>query len=297
MAVDILREDYDDDHVISESGSPLVLPTFSDRYDVYGLTTTVGNPEQFRPTANDFLVDTVQTVWWSSPTVAQVIPHLGTLGYTYGNEWRIRQLWAQLGFKPSIEFARKGWPFDEVTLSRVNDLEDVDSERNGYVHSNSAIQSHVAPYTLYSGTAPTSPTINSGNAVVVDPVSDLGLFGGGVLAPWPYPRVLNAWRIWDVDKSEPWAPRGSYIAGITPSGPDWVPIYPDGTLKVSSGFDSARFITGGTAGQFIMRPGMNYEIQIGHVEPLPGIYPYGAAQRWYSDADGSLPWIVGDPLP
>jgi hypothetical protein len=106
------------------------------------------------------------------------------------------------------------------------------------------------------------------------------------------------WRVWDVTNSRKWAPRGSQIATITASGPDWVQIYPDGTMRVQQSLDSQRFRDDGTWGSLVLQPGATYEIQVGHTEPFVHLpYPYAACQRWNSDADGNLDWFPGDAIP
>jgi hypothetical protein len=202
-------------------------------------------------------------------------------------EWRARQALAQLGFKPDINFYRKGHPLVETSMSRVSDLEPLSSARNGYTHTNVALLSHVAPYTLASFTA----------TATVMGVAANGWGGAGFFAPFPYPRVLTAWRVFDVTNNRRHAPRGSKAAGITSSGPDWVAIRPDGTLKVSTFIDNVRFSNAGAAGSVAgLVPGNQYEIQIGHSEPFSGT---GTApnQRWTSAAFGNQDWFTGTPIP
>ncbi len=291
MAVDVLRANYDLSPILITEGSgvPVQLPTFSDRYTLYGFPqiNSTNPPETDFPLVNDFALTVHSHRFAATPTLSQFPIYSG------GVEWRTRQLLAQLGFKPDINFYRRGYPLVASSMSRITDLEPVASARNGYVHTNPLLTSHVFPYTYLTFTAPTGPIIPSTASSVLVDLAALGAAGDGLYAPFPYPRVLQAWRIWSVTSNAKAAPRGAKSAGTSTSGPDWVAIRPDGSLRVSTSIDNARFSNSGTHGSFVAQAGYTYEIQIGQSEPFsPGGAPN---QRWTSAAFGNQDWVTGSP--
>ncbi len=286
MAVDTLRAGYNAATILIHEGAGIApqMPTFSDRYTIYGnqfLNTSVPTQTAF-PMTNDFaLVNHINRFGRPALTLSQFPIYSG------GMEYRVRQELAQLGFKPDGAMYRKGHPLTTYSMSRVADLEPVSSARNGYVHTNVALLSHVVPYTLASFVA-TSTVMG---------VAANGWGGNGFFAPFPWPRILTAWRVFDVTNNRRHAPRGSKAASITSSGPDWVAIRPDGTLRVSTNIDLVRFSNAGAAGSVAgLVPGNSYEIQIGHSEPFAGTNT-APNQRWFSAAFGNQDWFTGTPIP
>ena len=286
MGVDILRANYDDLLLQFDEGVgfSVKVPTFSNRYSIYG-TGAVDPVSQQRvdyPAANDYAIQNYVNRF-GTPYTTQVQGPI----YSSGIEFLVRSFLAQLGFKPDANSFRKGHPFVPVEMSRVQDLEAVNAQRNGYSHINTSIQSHVVPYTYASFVA---------TSAVMD-IATNGWGGAGLFAPYPWPRILTCWRVYDVTNARRHAPRGSKVASVTSSGPDWVAIKADGTLSVSTSIDNVRFSNAGTHGSIAgLVPGNTYEIQLGHSEPFAGS---GNApnQRWFSAAYGNQDWVTGSPIP
>lgn len=297
MAVDLYREDWDQEEIECwVEGYPGSVPNFPDYKAIYGLSTTVEDWHEKWPLSNDMQIVKATSVWTPGSTETWYVP---SSSQSPSSEWRVRQFLAQYGFKPGPTTFKKGFLADGFPISRVADLEDVDSDRGYGWTVPSAISSHVVPYTLATYTvAGDIPEEGDPTVEVIGLDEILTDLDWGYLLPWPFPRVLNAWRVWDVTNSAKWGPRGSWIASITASGPDYLPIYPDGTIRCGASWDSARFTDDGTWGSLRLRPGTTYEIQVGHVEPSTSLpYPYARIQRWNSDADGNLDWFPGDPIP
>lgn len=299
MALDLYRDDWDQEEIECwVKGERLSVPNFPDYKEIYGLTGVAAGISDWHkewPFANDMEIVKATSLWTPGSTETWYVP--GDSDYE-SSEWRVRQFLAQYGFKPGPETFKKGFPLNGFPISRVADLEDVDSDRGYGWTVPDVITSHVMPYTLTTFTAPTTGTYNGGNAVDVRLEDIIDGLDWGFFLPWPFPRVLNAWRIWNVDDSNKWAPRGSWIAGITASGPDYLSIFPDGSVRVYAALDSARFKDDGTWGTIVCSPGETYEIQVGHVEPSTSLpYPFARIQRWESDVEGNLDWFPGDAIP
>lgn len=283
MAVDTLRANYGTSPIlISEPGKPVQMPTFSDRYVIYGTGATdpASTRQEDLPLVNDYQLQVYNHRFAATPTLLQWPIYSG------GQEFLARSFLAQLGFKPDTNFYRKGWPLLPVEMSRVADLEAVNSTRNGYVHTNPLLQSHVVPYTYLTFTATSTLT----------DLAAIGAAGDGLFAPYPYPRVLNAWRVYDVTNNRRHSPNNSIIAGLTRSGPGYVNIRADGTVFITSRSGGNQFRSGGTHGLLVTVPGDTYEIQIGHTEPFPGANS-APNQRWTSAAFGNQDWTTGTPIP
>lgn len=295
MALNLYRADWDDTEIECwVQGERLSVPNFPDRYTIYESTPYVSLSDwyRWRPFVNDMELVLSENrfapteTWWVPPA-------------SQGSEWFIRTTLAGMGFKPGPETFKKGFPLSGFSMSRVADLEDVGSTRGYDLSIPDSIVSHVVPYTLASFTAPSGPILPGTDATVLVDLEDvLSDLDWGYLLPYPWPRVLNHWRVWDVTNSQKWGPRGSYFAGLTGSGPDAISIPLDGTLRALAAYDSARFTDAGTFGSIRCIAGDQYEIQVGHRETgnssQAGLVNI---QRWYSDADGNLDWFPGDPIP
>ncbi len=187
-----------------------------------------------------------------------------------GAEYLSRRQMAFYGFKPDRQFCRPGY-HHSLRFSRVSDLESVTEVRGTSLVVDSRIQSHVVPYTFV--------TFTHGGGTA--DLNDLGFTANGLLLPFPWPRVLNQYRlVGEVDDVIRY-PRGP-VTGST-RGRHAV-ISDNGTMPFLASLDSAM----STNGEIILDAG-DYRIEIGHVEPRPTVSVLGASmafgpERWPSAA-------------
>lgn len=190
----------------------------------------------------------------------------------FSGEARTRRMLAFYGFKPDRDFARPGYPIS-LRFSRVQDLEAVSEVRSTTLVVDSRIQSHVVPYVF--------ATISHGGGDLN--LNTLGYTANGLLLPWPWPRVLNCYRLVRKSDNRVVYPRASVPSDPTRTRHDL--ISNNGTMVFSQALDSAMSANG-----VITLAAGDYDIEIGHVEPQPttailGLsnMPFGP-ERWPSAA-------------
>lgn len=186
----------------------------------------------------------------------------------------VRRHLAFYGFKPDRNFARPGYPLT-LRFSRVQDLEAVSEVRSTTLSVDSRIQSHVVPYVFDTFTVDADDTD-------VD-LGALGYTANGLLLPWPWPRVLNCYRLVWRENNRVVFPRAAPPVDATRTR--HAVISNNGTMVFPQLMDSQMSVNG----QINLDAG-TYDIEIGHVEPQPttavlglGSMPFGP-ERWPSAA-------------
>lgn len=279
MALNVLRSQYDT-AVLDNGEGLLQLPWFSDQYLQW--YTIQGLPAPGWAVSQDWRtnVTVANKLAVADMTFAQTL-NINTGGTNWdvqpksGVEYQIRSKLAQIGFKPDGNAFVKGGLIHNLTFSRTQDLEGLTAFRSMPWTLDPLVLSHVVPYVM--------GTLTPGAATVNIPAA-LGMINvQGMMLPTPWPRTLNALRVWNRTTNRKHWPRGSYIPSITLSGPRFCPIFTDGTFWLNPIYDS---VLCPTVNNIVFAAGFTYEIQVGHVEYLTGQYP---VQRW-----PGYTWKVGD---
>lgn len=188
-----------------------------------------------------------------------------------GSEYRSRRQLAFYGFKPDRNFARTGYPLS-MRISRVSDLEDVAEMRGTFLVPDSRITTHVTPYVFATITHPGGDL----------DLNVLGYTASGLMLPFPWPRVLNCYRLVRVSTGTIVFPRGP-ISGSDRGRHDT--IGDAGTMVFPARMDSAM----SENGLIESLVADDYDLEIGHVEPIPTQSVLGASipfgpERWSSSA-------------
>lgn len=158
-------------------------------------------------------------------------------------ESAVRRRLAVMGFKPDANFAQ------DMTLrfSRVQDLQAVTDVGDHTLDPR--IQSHVVPYVFATYEGPV--TVNLPDEI-------------GLLLPYPWPRVLNAFRIYR--PANGWSYFPTNIVSDGEEIPRYALIEEDGTMEWPRSGNLAIMPSDGV----IELPAGTYELQIGWAHPNNG---------------------------